>query len=330
MKVGRGSDDLLRFTERSQVSYPVVPGHEMAGAVHALGSRASAASQVAVGDRVMVFPWLGCSQCSVCDAGDSNYCSNGSKELGFNLDGGYADYVVVPHSRYVLELPDAIPYSTGAFLPCSGLTAYSALAKCRGVVQRVQYRWKREAVVVVVGLGGLGQWCLKLLPLCLGRDGVKVVGVDASSEKLRLVEESNMVDKTFLFSLASHPAQQAAKLVEELQAKPHVVLDFVNTSETFTLCVEVLQRTGVHVMVGLHGGVGELRLPLTALSGAAHLGNLTGSLDELRELVELVRREGVRGPEVREYPLSEAGQALWDLEAGLIEGRAVLNMTLQQ
>ena len=287
-----------------------------------MGSEATAAGHVTIGDRVIVYPWIGCGRCPVCTVGDGNFCPVESRELGFCEDGGYSEYVNVSHYRYVLKLPDTIPFAVGALLPCSGLTAYSAIQKCRETVERVQ-RWGRGVVVAVIGLGGLGQWALRLLPFFLGKEGVKVIGIDVNAKKVQMVKDGGLVDETLVLSLES--MEQQVKSIDK-NDKPDIVLDFVNSAETFSLSVQLLARVGIHVMVGLYGGQGDLKLPLAVLNGCTHVGNLVGSLGQLKELVELVATESIPFSTVKRYQLSEAGQALKDLERGLVPGRAVLDM----
>lgn len=302
-----------------------MPGHEIAGLVYTLGSEASSSCSLVPGDRVAVYPWIGCNRCPVCSRGDSNHCPVESKELGFCSDGGYSEYVVVPHYRYVLRLPERISFSVGAQLPCGSLTAYAALKKCKEVVKKFR-GWEQEVFVAVIGLGGLGQWALNLLPHCLGKEGVKAIGIDISKRKLEIVKEAGLVEFVFSLSLEDKMDEQARTIHAKLGHKPCVVLDFVNSTETFSLCVDLLAPVGVHVLVGLHGGVGELCLPLAALSGATRVGNLVGSLVDFQELLDLMGLFEVSSPKVQHYTLVEAGQALRDLEQGLVDGRAILNM----
>jgi propanol-preferring alcohol dehydrogenase len=326
-QVGKSADDVLKFPGRPGICYPIVPGHEISGVVHSLGGIAASEGQVTVGDRVMVYPWLGCmsDNCSLCAAGDTNACLGCTQEIGFGIDGGYSEYVVVPDYRSVLLLPDNISFSTGALLPCSGLTAYSAILKCMATVEKVR-RWGNGVVVVVIGLGGLGQWALKLLPFCFGREGLVVIGIDISARKIEVIKEGGLVDKAFVLSHQNPVEAQATAIAQEMSRKANVVLDFVNSTSTFTLSVNLLEKLGVHVMVGLHGGLGELQLPLATLSGCTHVGCIMGTLEELKALVKLVSREAVSGPPVKGYKLCAASQALKDLEAGQLDGRAVLDM----
>ena len=79
------------------IAPPRVLGHEIAGTVVAVGSEASG---VAVGDRRVVYPWIGCGSCGACKSGDEELCGP-ARALGINCDGGFADHVLVPHARYL-------------------------------------------------------------------------------------------------------------------------------------------------------------------------------------------------------------------------------------
>ena len=296
----------------------------MAGIVHAMGEKTLASGSCAVGERVTVFPWIGCGDCSVCNSGEDRLCQVNCRELGMVCDGGYSEFVVVPHPRYLVKLPEGVPFAVGALLPCSTLTAYSSIGKCSETVERMRRRGG-GVCVGVVGLGGVGQWAVRLIPHCLGSD-VRIVGIDISSEKLQAAKDGGFVSDVFALSRDETVKQQIDSYTKNLLERPHAILDFVNSSQTFSLCVQLLVRTGVHVMVGLYGGLGELKLPLATLSGASHVANYIGDLQQLEEVVELVDREKIEYSQIKAYRLEEVEQALLDLEAGLVEGRAVLDM----
>jgi alcohol dehydrogenase/propanol-preferring alcohol dehydrogenase len=101
---------------------PRTLGHEIAGTVVALGP---AAKGVAVGDRRVAFPWIGCGECGLCAAGQEHLC-NRPQALGVNRDGGFADHVLVPHARYLIDY-GSLPAEQACTYACAGLTAYSAL-----------------------------------------------------------------------------------------------------------------------------------------------------------------------------------------------------------
>ena len=86
----------------------MVLGHEIFGEVIALGPDAQDAQDAEIGDRRVVFPWIGCGECEVCKRGDEQLCTPGCA-LGIACAGGFADHVMVPHSRcfcYKVELSD--------------------------------------------------------------------------------------------------------------------------------------------------------------------------------------------------------------------------------
>ena len=197
-QVGKKKDEVMRFSDRGMV-YPKVPGHEVAGSVYAVGEQVlSHRSDLKVGSRILVYPWIGCDACYLCKAGDTHLCSN-SREIGFVNHGGYSEFVVVPHYRYVFHTPDNISDPMAALLPCSGITSFSAIKKVLPVVERVR-SWSVEVVVMVIGLGGLGQWALNLLKYCLCPEDVqhvKVIGVDLNKEKVDHALQSKLIDKGF-------------------------------------------------------------------------------------------------------------------------------------
>jgi len=112
----------LKTTERG-VKYPLTPGHEIAGIVDALGEQVEGFSK---NDKVLVYPWIGEGLCSACRIGEENLCDKG-RSLGIYVDGGYAEYVVVPHYRYLVKIGEEMDTDTSAPLSCAGLTAYGAV-----------------------------------------------------------------------------------------------------------------------------------------------------------------------------------------------------------
>jgi D-arabinose 1-dehydrogenase-like Zn-dependent alcohol dehydrogenase len=98
-----GKQQILRFTERG-VSYPLTPGHEIVGKVYQLGAAVDPCT-ARVGDTVLVYPWIGCGTCDRCLAGNENLCDrNEAKDIGFDIPGGFADFVLVPDAKYLIRL----------------------------------------------------------------------------------------------------------------------------------------------------------------------------------------------------------------------------------
>ncbi len=150
------------------VSLPLTMGHETVGEVLAFGPDAKAdTSGVRVGDVALVYPWIGCGKCETCLAGDENMCLKPAS-LGVYCDGGYADHMIVPHPKYLLNLQGLDPV-TAAPYACSGVTTYSALKKVESAF---------HTPIVIFGAGGLGLMALSLLK-AMGGKGAIVVDIDA-------------------------------------------------------------------------------------------------------------------------------------------------------
>ena len=122
---------------------PLTLGHEIAGEVIALGPEASG---VALGDKRVVFPWIGCGACAYCQRGEEHLCGK-SRALGVARPGGYSDRILVPHARYLLDYT-GMPTELACTFACSGLTAYSALKKIG--------RLSESEPLLIVGAGGVG------------------------------------------------------------------------------------------------------------------------------------------------------------------------------
>ncbi len=148
------------------VSFPVVPGHEVAGTVAALGAGTSAWSE---GQRVGV-GWYGgaCGQCRPCRSGALIACTDMGIP-GITMDGGYADYLVV-RTTALAAIPDAIDAVHAAPLMCAGVTTYHGLRKTGA---------RAGDTVAVLGLGGLGHLGVQYARAM----GFRVVAIARGTEK---------------------------------------------------------------------------------------------------------------------------------------------------
>ena len=120
-----GSGKRITLEERG-LKLPFTMGHEPVGEVVALGPEATG---VGIGDRRIVYPWIGCGFCKVCKNGDELLC-NDPITVGTRRDGGYAEYLLAPHAKYLVPY-DGVDEAFAATAACSGITAYSALKKLK-------------------------------------------------------------------------------------------------------------------------------------------------------------------------------------------------------
>ncbi len=298
--LGRGNR--LSLTDRG-VKLPLTLGHETVGQVLKLGPEAIG---VEPGQNCLVFPWIGCGECSVCTTGNESYCSK-PRFLGVLRDGGYADHILVPHSRYLLDL-SGIDLVAAAPYACAGVTTYSALKKAGPSIHREP--------IVIFGAGGLGLMSLGLLKAMDGI-GAVVVEVDAHKRAAALAAGAlSVVDGN-----ADDAAGQIARAVGD---SPRVAIDFVGSEQSAALAFNCLAKGGNVVLVGLFGGAAPWSLPLIAMRAITIQGNYVGNLNELTELLDLVRRKRVPPIPIVPTPLDNVNQMLQSLRQGKVLGRVIL------
>jgi propanol-preferring alcohol dehydrogenase len=283
---------------------PITLGHEIAGEVVAVGPLVK---DVRAGQKYVVFPWLGCGQCKICERGDENLCLSG-RALGVSRPGGYADHVLVPHERYLVALGDLTPEQAAPYA-CSGLTTYSALKKFAP-------RVFKEETLVLIGAGGLGLMAI-LIAKALGGAGVIVIEPGARQREAAL-------NTGALAAFDPNDPDCAAEVRRAAGGAVWMVLDCVGSSQTVDLGIKLLTKGGHLVQIGLFGGHVDLPTPTHALRAITYQGTYVGNPRELRELIELVRNSGMPPVPTTCVHLSRVFSALLDLEQGKVTGRQIL------
>lgn len=289
-----------QFADRG-LAPPITFGHEIHGEIVAVGPRGEG-----LGRRGVVFPWIGCGACALCRRGEEHMCAQ-SRFLGLRHPGGYADHLLLPHGRYVLE-SDPVAPEQAATLACAGLTAYSALKKVEGSVPG----W-----LGIIGAGGIGLAAISLART-LGHS--TIVAFEPNAER-----RAAALGCGAMHAIDPRDAAAVRALPALLGGAAGAMVDFVGRPETFTLGTDGLQRGGRYVIVGLFGGEATVPLPMLALRAISIAGSAVGSFAEMQEVVALARR-GVLPPlPVTVRPIAEADAALDALEAGRVVGRVVLS-----
>jgi alcohol dehydrogenase, propanol-preferring len=294
----------LKTTDRG-VKYPLTPGHEIAGIVDNLGEEAQGFTK---NEKVLVYPWIGEGLCPACRSGEENLCDK-PRSLGVYMEGGYAEYVLVPSYKYLLKMDDEMDTNASATLSCSALTAYGAVKNTT---------LKPNDNVVIVGAGGLG---LMAIQLAKAVTGSKIIAMDLDDEKLRAAKK-NGADNT-INSKKEDPVKAVMELTDKIGAD--AVIDFVNASKTVEIDMQFLRRRAKLVLVGLFGG--ELKLNLVSMPTRAYrlIGSYTGTLNDMIELVSLARRAVIKPLVSNRFKLNQATEALKMLKEGKILGRGVIN-----
>lgn len=304
--------EFLKATDRG-VRYPLIPGHEIAGEVAEVGEEVASLDLFKKNSKVIVYPWLGEGTCPACREGNENLCDR-PRSLGIYNDGGYSEYVLVPSYRYLLNITDDI--DTGSFdantactLTCSSLTAYGAINNAN---------LRPYDTAVIIGAGGLG---LMAIQLAKAITGSTVIAMDLDDNKLKAAKE-NGAD----FIVNSKKENAVIAVMEATQKLgADAVIDFVNSSKSTEVDMQLLRKRARLVLVGLYGGA--LRLNLISLPTRAYklIGSYTGNIAQLAELVSLTRR-GVIKPLVSDkFKLEQATEALSKLKDGKVVGRGVIN-----
>ena len=298
-----GEEQKLSLQARG-LKLPIAPGHEVLGRAVKLGPDAYG---IGLGDRRIVYPWIGCSECPACKSGAGNMCAVANKSFGIFRNGGYATHVCVD-AAYLVDPGDIEP-AFACTLACSGITAYNAAKKILPP--------EPDMPVVVLGCGGLGLAAIAILKK-LGQQAI--IAVDVKDESLQAARVAG--------ASASVNSLSAGDAVAEIQAAAGReilgVVDFVGSPITFNLGTGVLAKGGTFAVLGLYGGSVSLSIALLPIRAQTIVGCYAGSIEDLRELVALAQNNGLPALNIDCRHKSECNDILTDLKNGKIAGRVVM------
>jgi len=284
-------------------------GHEAIGIVESLGPGAERFAQV--GDRVILgLGGMGgywCGACEHCLRGEPRHCADAKQILGT-----FAEHICV-WAKSLVKVPDEIG-DHEAPLACGGLTAYGAVKKLS------RHRVLPGRSVAVIGAaGGLGHYAVQLAKLF----GYRVVGVDLGAERLDFVRSLGA-------QLALEP-DEAVEVVQRELGGVDAALVFSARLAGFRTGLRLLRRGGLFVAVGLpprSDGNLELNPFELFLRDPTLIYSAVGTVQDMRELVDLAAAGRVQSHVSRVGALSELPAIFDELEAGSYLGRAVItNLT---
>ena len=252
--------------EWGAANYPLVPGHEIAGLVSAVGPQVS---KYAVGDRVGVGCMVdSCRECVNCKAGQEQYCLKGNVGTyggmldGKPTDGGYSQQIVVDEN-FVLGIPEGIGLDAAAPLLCAGVTLFSPLN-----------HWGAGPgkKVAIVGLGGLGHMGVKIAH-AMGAE------VTVLSQSLKKQEDGLRLGADHFYA-TSDPAT-----FEVLAGSFDLIINTVSANLDMDQYLSLLALDGTLVEVGAP----EHPIPVAAFSLIGNRRSLAGSLiGGIRETQEML------------------------------------------
>lgn len=281
---------------------PYVLGHENAGWVHEVGS---AVTNVKVGDTVILHPTPTCGLCRACRGGQDMHCE-ASSFPGLGVDGGMAELLLTSARACVKLDPSTRPQDVAA-LADAGITAYHAVRKAIPLL----YPGTTCVLIGAGGLGHIGIQCLAALT------ATRIVVVDRNKDALALAEKLG----------AQHTVVADGNHVAAVQELTDgngadVVLDFVAEQGAEQDGFAMTRAGGSYYVIG-YGG--KLEIPtLDIISTERNIvGNIVGTYNELAELMVLAQTGKVT-LHTSTYPLDAAVEALADLDAGKVRGRAIL------
>jgi NAD+-dependent secondary alcohol dehydrogenase Adh1 len=292
-----------QWESRQHPRLPYVLGHENAGWVHRVGE---GVTNVAVGDTVILHPQPSCGLCLACRAGRDMQCINGIFPGLDGHDGGMAEYMRTTARGCVKLDPDTTPADVAA-LADAGITAYHAVRKALPLL----YPGTTAVVQGAGGLGHIGIQCLAAL------SAARIVVVDRSPEALALAEKIGATD-----TVVADGNQVEAVLDLTGGAGADVVFDYVAEQGAEMDGWNMTAPAGSYYVIG-YGG--ELRIPTLDIISTERnvVGNIVGTYTDLAELMVLAQAGKVI-LHTQKYPLDRAVDALHDLDAGKVRGRAIL------
>lgn len=289
-----------------EIPFPIPMGHEGIGIVEEVGPGAE--KFVKAGDRVIL--GLGgsgggywCGACEHCLSGRSMFCKEGKPILGT-----YAEYISL-WAKSLVKLPDSVGDSEVS-LACGGLTAYGAVAKL------IQYGIRPGKTIAVVGAaGGLGHYAVQIARAF----GYKVLGIDVGMEKIEFVKQMGAewaVD-----------AGEAKAFAKQHLGGVSASLIFSSRLAGFQLGFDILGSGGLLICVGMpalnEGGMSITPLDLLK-KNAIIMPSAVGTVQDMRELVQLAADGKVKTHVSRTLKLSQIHEVLEELHAGKFTGRAVI------
>ncbi|WHY23175.1 NAD(P)-dependent alcohol dehydrogenase [Bacillus velezensis] len=269
------SDIHSAFDEWSGGIFPMVPGHEIAGVVEAVGAEVT---KFAVGDRVGVGCFVdSCGECEYCLSGEEQFCTKGVVQTYNSLDydgnptyGGYSQKIVVT-DRFVVRIPDSLEMDVASPLLCAGITTYSPLK---------HWNVGPGKKVAIVGVGGLGHLAIQFAH-ALGAE------VTVLSRSMNKKEEALELGADHYYATSNQAT------FTELAGRFDVILNTVSANLDVDAYLSILRIDGTLVNVGAPAEPDKYSVFSLIMGRRSLAGSLVGGIAETQEMLDFAAQHGI-------------------------------------
>ncbi|MFD8478040.1 alcohol dehydrogenase catalytic domain-containing protein [Kitasatospora sp. NPDC059673] len=296
------SDALFLSGVLPGVSFPEVPGHEIAGRIEELGAGADIAGWQP-GDRVAV-GWFGgsCGHCRPCREGDFIVCPN-LKVPGWAYDGGFAEKVIAPVDA-LARIPEGLAAADAGPMACAGVTVFNGMRRSSA---------RPGDLVAVLGLGGLGHLGVQYAAAM----GFETVAIARGREKAAFAEQLGA--HHYLDSTSDTPLAAALQAL----GGARVVLATAANADAMTATADGLAPRGELVVIGADTAPLGITPAQLLMAGRIIRGHPSGTSQDVQDTMEFSLLHGIR-PMIETVPLDHAEQAYQKM----LDGRARFRMVL--
>jgi len=288
--------------------YPMTLGHEAAGVVEATGAGVS----LQPGTTVAIYNKIFCGRCEQCLRGRTNICDNEPEQLGFNRDGGDAEYAVIPEQNAV-PVPDGVDLASASVLTCAGMTAIHA-TRLSGL--------RLGDTAVVNGIGGVGILALQ----AAAHAGARVIAVADSEEKIQLAKDHGASDGVLVDTPASY--ETVAERIRGLTdgRGTDVFFELVGTTQTMNAGIRSLAKGGRFVSTGYTDQQIEIHPIEFILPETSLVSTVAATRLDLQDALSLCAAGALTVPIAATYPIDGIDDALAALRQRAVLGRQVLQL----
>jgi alcohol dehydrogenase (NADP+) len=288
--------------------FPMVPGHEIAGVVAAVGSKVT---KFAVGDHVGVGCFVdSCGECEYCLSGEEQFCTKGRVDTYNQLDyegnptyGGYSQKIVVKEG-YVVHIPDAFHLDVAAPLLCAGITTYSPLK-----------HWNAGPgkKVAIVGMGGLGHVAIQF---------AHALGAEVTV----LSRSNNKKSEALSFGANHYFATNDPSTFTELAGRFDLILNTVSANLDVNAYLSLLRVDGTLVNVGAPAEPDQYHVFSLIMGRRSLAGSLIGGIRETQEMLDFAAEHGI-APKIEVISADQVDEAYERVLSSDVRYRFVIDIS---